>query len=124
MWLIKLPFKLLALPVLLVVCVFTIFYKLALGVTGFAAGIIYLIFGVCIVIALLQGYWVHVGIVFAAACVVFLITMTAELVLMGLEALSGLLSGFILFRGSRGTRKISPAFLCPEEGGVKWQRQD
>ena len=83
MWLIKLPFKLLALPVLLVVCVFTIFYKLALGVTGFAAGIIYLI---------------YVGIVFAAACVVFLITMTAELVLMGLEALSGLLSGFIFSR--------------------------
>lgn len=98
MWLIKLPFKLLALPVLLVVCVFTIFYKLALGVTGFAAGIIYLIFGVCIVIALLQRYWVNVGIVFAAACVVFLITMTAELVLMGLEALSGLLSGFIFSR--------------------------
>lgn len=75
MWLIKLPFKLLALPVLLVVCVFTIFYKLALGVSGFAAGIIYLIFGVCIVIALLQGYWMGVGIVFAAACIVFLITI-------------------------------------------------
>lgn len=98
MWLIKLPFKLLALPVLLVVCVFIIFYKLALGVTGFAAGIIYLIFGVCIVIALLQRYWMGVGIVFAAACIVFLITMTAELVLMGLEALSGLLSGFVFSR--------------------------
>ena len=83
---------------LLTIYIFTIFYKLALGVTGFAAGIIYLIFGVCIVIALLQGYWVNVGIVFAAACVVFLITMTAELVLMGLEALSGLLSGFIFSR--------------------------
>ena len=83
---------------LLTIYIFTIFYKLALGVTGFAAGSIYLILGVCIVIALLQGYWVNVGIVFAAACVVFLITMTAELVLMGLEALSGLLSGFIFSR--------------------------
>lgn len=98
MWLIKLPFKLLALPVLLVVCVFTIFYKLALGLTGFAAGLVYLVFGICIVIALLQGFWLGVGLVFAAACGVFLIVMTAELVLMGLETLSGLLSGFIFSR--------------------------
>lgn len=95
MWLIKLPFKLLALPVLPVVCVFTIFYELALRLTGFAAGLIYLVFGVCIMIALLDNHWVSASIIFAAACIVFLLIMTAELVLLGLETLSGLLSGFI-----------------------------
>lgn len=68
MWLIKLPFRIIALPIMAIVAVFSIFYSLALNISAMVVGLLYL---------------------------VFLAVMFAELISLGLEALTGKLSQFI-----------------------------
>lgn len=52
MWLIKLPFRILALPIMAIVAVLSIFYSLALNLSAIVAGLVYLVLGVCIVMLL------------------------------------------------------------------------
>ena len=49
MWLIKLPFRILALPIMAIVAVLSIFYSLALNLSAMVAGLVYLVLGGCIV---------------------------------------------------------------------------
>ena len=75
MWLIKLPFRIIALPIMAVVAVLSIFYSIALHLSSLIVSFGFLLFGV--------------------AVVVFLGLMLAELISIGLEALVGKLSKFI-----------------------------
>lgn len=95
MWLLKLPLKIIALPVMAVVAVLSIFYSIALHLSSLVVGLGYLFLGVCIVVLLFQQMWVLAAFFFGIAVIAFLAVMLAELVSMGLEALVGMLSKFI-----------------------------
>lgn len=95
MWLIKLPFRIIALPIMAIVAVFSIFYSLALNLSAMVAGLLYLVLGICIVMLLFQQAWIYAALFFGFAVLVFLAVMFAELISLGLEALTGKLSQFI-----------------------------
>ena len=95
MWLLKLPLKIIALPVMAVVAVLSIFYSIALHLSSLVVGLGFLFLGVCIVVLLFQQMWVLAALLFGIAVIAFLAVMLAELVSMGLEALVGMLSEFI-----------------------------
>ncbi len=95
MWLIKLPFRIIALLLMAIVAVFSIFYSLALNISAMVAGLLYLVLGICIVMLLFQQAWIYAALVFGFAVLVFLAVMFAELISLGLEALTGKLSQFI-----------------------------
>ena len=95
MWLIKLPFRILALPIMAIVTVLSIFYSLALNLSAMVAGLVYLVLGVCIVMLLFQHAWIYAALIFGFGVLVFLAIMFAEVVSLGLEALTGKLSKFI-----------------------------
>lgn len=95
MWLLKLPLKIIALPVMAVVAVLSIFYSIALHLSSLVIGLGYLFLGVCIVVLLFQQMWVLAAFFFGIAVIAFLAVMLAELVSLGLEALVGMLSEFI-----------------------------
>ena len=95
MWLIKLPFRIIALPIMAIVTVFSIFYSLVLNISAMVAGLLYLVLGICIVMLLFQQAWIYAALVFGFAVLVFLAVMFAELISLGLEALTGKLSQFI-----------------------------
>ena len=57
MWLLKLPLKIIALPVMAVVAVLSIFYSIALHLSSLVVGLGYLFLGVCIVVLLFQQMW-------------------------------------------------------------------
>ena len=95
LWLIKLPFRILALPIMAIVAVLSIFYSLALNLSAIVAGLVYLVLGVCIVMLLFQHAWIYAALLFGFAVLVFLAIMFAEAVSLGLEALTGKLSKFI-----------------------------
>lgn len=95
MWLIKLPFRIIALPIMAIVAVFSIFYSLALNISAMVVGLLYLVLGICIVMLLFQQAWIYAALVLEFAVLVFLAVMFAELISLGLEALTGKLSQFI-----------------------------
>ena len=95
MRLLKLPLKIIALPVMAVVAVLSIFYSIALHLSSLVIGLGYLFLGVCIVVLLFQQMWVLAAFFFGIAVIAFLAVMLAELVSMGLEALVDMLSEFI-----------------------------
>ena len=88
MWLIKLPFRIIALLIMAVVSVFSIFYSIALHISTLAAGLLYLTL-------LFQHAWALAAIVFGFAVLVFLAILFAKIISLGLETLTGLLSKFI-----------------------------
>lgn len=63
MWLIKLPFRIIALPIMAVVGALSIFYRLILEVGLLAIGLIYVILGIGLVNYLIQRNWLQVGII-------------------------------------------------------------
>lgn len=71
MWLIKLPFRIIALPILAIVAVFSIFYSLALNLLAMVAVLVYLALGVCIVMLLFQHAWIYAAFIFGFAVLVF-----------------------------------------------------
>ena len=95
MWLIKLPFRIIALPIMAIVAVFSIFYSLALNISAMVAGLLYLVLGICFVMLLFQQAWIYAALVFGFAVLVFLAVMFAELISLGLEALTGKFLQFI-----------------------------
>ena len=95
MWLIKLPFRIIALQIMAIVAVFSIFYSLALNISAMVAGLLYLVLGICIVMLLFQQAWIYAALVLGFAVLVFLAVRFAELISLGLEALTGKLSQFI-----------------------------
>lgn len=95
MWLIKLPLRIIALLLMAIVAVFSIFYSLALNISAMVVGLLYLVLGICIVMLLFQQAWIYAALVFGFAVLVFLAVMFAELISLGLEALTGKLSQFI-----------------------------
>ena len=95
MWLIKLPFRIIALLLMAIVAVFSIFYSLALNISAMVVGLLYLVLGICIVMLLFQQAWIYAALIFGFAVLVFLAVMFAELISLGLEALTGKLSQFV-----------------------------
>ena len=85
MWLIKLPFRIIALPIMAIVAVFSIFYSLALNISAMVVGLLYLVLGICIVMLLFQqtGSMLQAG--FWICSLVFLMMMFAELISLGLK---------------------------------------
>ena len=63
MWLIKLPFRIIALPIMAIVDVFSIFYSLALNLSAMVVGLLYLVLVVCIVMLLFQHVWIYAALV-------------------------------------------------------------
>lgn len=95
MWLIKLPFRILALPIMLLIGAVSLFYKLLLHLGTIAIGIVYIVLGLCIVSCLMQHNLIYAAVVVATGAVVFLGVMFAEAISLVLEALTGKLTGFI-----------------------------
>lgn len=95
MWLIKLPFRIIALPIMAIVAVFSIFYSHALNLSAIVVGLLYLVLVVCIVMLLFQHVWIYAALVFGFAVLVFRAVMFAEMISLGLEALTGKLLQFI-----------------------------
>ena len=95
MWLIKLPFRIIALPIMAVVAVLSIFYSIALRLSSFVVSLGFLLLGFGILLMLFQQMWIHAALLFGVAVVAFLGLMLAELISIGLEALVGKLSKFI-----------------------------
>lgn len=95
MWLIKLPFRIIALLIMAIVAVFSIFYSLALNLSAMVVGLLYLVLVVCIVMLLFQHVWIYAALVFGFAVLVFRAVMFAEMISLGLEALTGKLLQFI-----------------------------
>ena len=95
MWLLKLPFRIIALLLMAIVAVFSIFYSIALNISAMVVGLLYLVLGICIVMLLFQQAWIYAALVFGCAVLVFLAVMFAEMISLGLEALIGKLSQFI-----------------------------
>ena len=95
MWLIKLPFKIIALPIMAIVAVLSLFYSLALHLSSLIVGLGFLLLVFCILSLLVQQMWALAAIVFGVAVLAFLTVMLAEMVSLGLEALVGKLSKFI-----------------------------
>ena len=92
MWLIKLPFRIIALLIMAIVSVLSIFYSIALHISTLAAGLLYLLLGLCLVTLLFQHAWALAAIVFGFAVLVFLAILFAEIISLGLETLTGLLT--------------------------------
>ena len=113
MWLIKLPFRIIALPIMAIVAVFSIFYSLALNLSAMVVGLLYLVLGICIVMLLFQQAWIYAALVFGFAVLVFLAVMFDELISLGLEALTGKLSHFWL--SSFALQRVSD-LICLENG--------
>lgn len=95
MWLIKLPFRIIALPIMAIVAVFSIFYSHALNLSAMVVGLLYLVLVVCIVMLLFQHVWIYAALVFGFAVLVFRAVMFAEMISLGLEALTGKFLQFI-----------------------------
>lgn len=95
MWLIKLPFRIIALPIMAVVAVLSIFYSIALQLSSLLVSLGFLLLGFGILSMLFQQMWIHAALLFGVAVVAFLGLMLAELISIGLEALVGKLSKFI-----------------------------
>ena len=113
MWLIKLPFRIIALPIMAIVAVFSIFYSLALNLSAMVVGLLYLVLGSCSVMLLFQQAWIYAALVFGFAVLVFLAVMFDELISLGLEALTGKLSHFWL--SSFALQRVSD-LICLENG--------
>lgn len=118
MWLIKLPFKIIALPIIAIVAVLSLFYSLALHLSSLIVGLGFLLLGFCILSLLVQQMWALAAIVFGVAVLAFLTVMLAEMVSLGLEALVGKLSKFIFhnerYCRTRGVR-TPRAFFMPAQ---------
>ena len=95
MWLIKLPFRIIALPIMAIVAVFSIFYSLALNISAMVVGLFISGAGHLHCDAFVPAGWIYAALVFGFAVLVFPAVMFAELISLGLEALTGKLSQFI-----------------------------
>lgn len=95
MWLIKLPFRIIALPIMAIVAVLSIFYSLALHLSSLVVGLGYLLLGIGILMLLFQHMWVYAAVLFGVAVIAFLMLLFAGMVSIGLKTLVEKLSKFI-----------------------------
>ena len=74
MWLIKLPFRIIALPIMAIVAVFSIFYSHALNLSAMVVGLLYLVLVVCIVMLLFQHVWIYaIPLFWISFCICFIV---------------------------------------------------
>ena len=76
-------------------CCRTLYLLLPRLLSAMVAGLVYMVLGVCIVMLLFQHAWIYAALLLGFAVLVFLAIMFAEVVSLGLEALTGKLSKFI-----------------------------
>lgn len=95
MWLIKLPFRIMALPIMLLIGAITIFYKVLLHLGSLVVGLGFLVLGITAFLCLWEHQFINATVLVGTCAVVFLGVMCAEAISLGLEALTGKLCGFI-----------------------------
>lgn len=95
MWLIKLPFKILILPIMVVVLTFSVFYKLFLNVSSVVVGLGTLLFAFGIECTLLDGMWQMTIIIFLLAAAVFFAFTCATALSMLFDGLVEKMAGFL-----------------------------
>lgn len=94
MWLVKLPFKLLALVLMLVVGTVGFLLKIVSGLSHFAIGLLMTLLLLSGVLAAFQGNWAMVGAVFMAEVICFAASLAAALLV---EVVDGIFGGLVDF---------------------------
>lgn len=94
MWLIKLPFKLIAVVLMLVVGTVGILLKIASGLSHVAIGILMFLLFLSGVLAAFQGNWPMVGGIFVAEVICFAASLAASLLV---EVVDGIFGGLVDF---------------------------
>lgn len=95
MWLIKLPIKILLLPILLVVLTLSIFYKMILQVSSLAVGIGIVFCGLCIISTIFYETWFLAIVFFGCAVTMVLAYTCAEGINLLIDAMMGKMTGFL-----------------------------
>lgn len=94
MWLLKLPFKLVAIVLMLVVGTIGVLLKIVSGISHVALGLIMFLLFVGGVITAFQGNWPLVGMVFVMEVICFAASLTAAILV---EVVDGIFGGLLEF---------------------------
>lgn len=95
MWLIKLPFKILALPLMLVMGTIAVLGKFTHSIAAFVIGLGMFLLLIGGVITAFQGNWPMVGVVFVLEVICFAAMLTMTVLVELTEQATGSLLGFI-----------------------------
>jgi len=95
MWLIKLPFKILALPLMLVMGTIAVLGKFTHSIAAFVIGLGMFLLLIGGVITAFQGNWPMVGVVFVLEVICFAAMLTMTVLVELAEQATGSLLGFI-----------------------------
>lgn len=95
MWLIKLPFKILALPLMLVMGTIAVLGKFTHSIAAFVIGLGMFLLLIGGVITAFQGNWPMVGVVFVLEVIYFAAMLTMTVLVELAEQATGSLLGFI-----------------------------
>lgn len=95
MWLIKLPFKILALPLMLVMGTIAVLGKFTHGIAAFVIGLGMFLLFIGGVITAFQGNWPMVGVVFVLEVICFAAMLAMTVLVELAEQATGSLLGFI-----------------------------
>lgn len=94
MWLLKLPFKLVAIVLMLVVGTIGVLLKIVSGISHVALGLIMFLLFVGGVITAFQGNWPLVGMVFVMEVICFAVSLAAAILV---EVVDGIFGGLVEF---------------------------
>lgn len=94
MWLLKLPFKLVAIVLMLVVGTIGVLLKIVSGISHVALGLIMFLLFVGGAITAFQGNWPLVGMVFAMKVICFAASLAAAILV---EVVDGIFGGLLEF---------------------------
>lgn len=94
MWLVKLPFKLIAVVLMLVVGTIGVLLKITSGLSHVALGLLMFLLFISGVIAAFQGNWPMVGGFFVAEVICFAASLAASLLV---EVVDGIFGGLVDF---------------------------
>lgn len=94
MWLLKLPFKLVAIVLMLVVGTIGVLLKIVSGISHVALGLIMFLLFVGGVITAFQGNWPLVGMVFVMEAICFAASLAAAILV---EVVDGIFGGLLEF---------------------------
>lgn len=94
MWLLKLPFKLVAIVLMLVVGTIGVLLKIVSGISHVALGLIMFLLFIGGVITAFQGNWPLVGMVFAMEVICFAASLAAAILV---EVVDGIFGGLLEF---------------------------
>lgn len=94
MWLLKLPFKLLALPVIIVLSLVYLLGRIAEGLSGFAIGVVYSVVFLGVILVIINQAW---GVLIGLAIIAFLAFLFQFVSVVVLEMLKGVKGRLVSF---------------------------